>query len=98
MLAFTPNCRLFVMTLLSTMVMSGCQVVSLKQQAIDVTIANERNSILTQKKLSEASLNVLSMSGKEARVCSQTPNECIADLHKIPQILDEQLLSTASEL
>ncbi len=29
--------------------MSGCQVVSLKQQAIDVTIANERNSILTQK-------------------------------------------------
>ena len=78
--------------------MSGCQVVSLKQQAIDVTIANERNSILTQKKLSEASLNVLSMSGKEARVCSQTPNECIADLHKIPQILDEQLLSTASEL
>lgn len=78
--------------------MSGCQVVSLKQQAIDVTIANERNSILTQKKLSEASLNVLSMSGKEARVCSQTPNECVADLHKIPQILDEQLLSTASEL
>lgn len=98
MLAFTPNCRLFVMTLLSTMVVGGCQVVSLKQQAIDVTIANERNSILTQKKLSEASLNVLSMSGKEARVCSQTPNECIADLHKIPQILDEQLLSTASEL
>ena len=51
MLAFTPNCRLFIITLLSTMVMSGCQVVSLKQQAIDVTIANERNSILTQKKL-----------------------------------------------
>ncbi len=98
MLAFTPNCRLFVITLLSTMVVGGCQVVSLKQQAIDVTIANERNSILTQNKLSEASLNVLSMSGKEAKVCSQTPNECIADLHKIPQIQDEQLLSTASEL
>ncbi len=80
------------------MVVGGCQVVSLKQQAIDVTIANERNSILTQNKLSEASLNVLSMSGKEAKVCSQTPNECIADLHKIPQIQDEQLLSTASEL
>ena len=98
MLAFTPNCRLFVITLLSTMVVGGCQVVSLKQQAIDVTIANERNSILTQNKLSEASLNVLSMSGKEAKVCSQTPDECIADLHKIPQIQDEQLLSTASEL
>ncbi len=97
-LAFTPNKRLFAISLLSTMVMSGCQVVSLKQQDLNVTIANERNSILTQKKLSEASLNVLSMSGKEAKVCMQTPNECIADLHKIPQIQDEQLLSTASEL
>lgn len=97
-LAFTPNQRLFAISLLSAMVMSGCQVVSLKQQDLNVTIANERNSILTQKKLSEASLNVLSMSGKEAKVCMQTPNECIADLHKIPQIQDEQLLSTASEL
>lgn len=38
------------------------------------------------------------MSGKEAKICMQTPDQCIADLHKIPQILDEQLLSTASEL
>ncbi|EXB47200.1 esterase/lipase family protein [Acinetobacter sp. 1000160] len=98
MLAFTPNQRLFAISLLSAMVMSGCQVVSLKQQDLNVTIANERNSILTQKKLSEASLNVLSMSGKEAKVCMQTPDECIADLHKIPQIQDEQLLSTSSEL
>ncbi len=49
MRAFNSSHRLFAITLLSTVVMSGCQVVSLKQQAIDVTIANERNSILTQK-------------------------------------------------
>jgi hypothetical protein len=59
---------LFAFTLLSTIALNGCQVVSLKQQAVDVTIANERNSILTQKKLSEASLNVLSMSGKEPEI------------------------------
>lgn len=98
MLAFTPNKRLLTLALFSSVVMSGCQVVSLKQQDLNVTIANERNSILTQKKLSEASLNVLSMSGKEAKVCMQTTDECIAELHKIPQIQDEQLLSTASEL
>lgn len=98
MFAFQPNKSLFIVSLLSAIMVSGCQVVSLKQQAINVTIANERNSILTHKKLSEASLNVLSMSGKEAKVCTQTPNDCVADLHKIPQILDEQLLSTASEL
>ena len=94
----TFNKRLWVLPLFSVMLISGCQVVSLKQQAVNVTLANERNSILTQNKLSEASLNVLSMSGKEAKVCMQTPSDCIADLHKIPQILDEQLLSAASEL
>jgi pimeloyl-ACP methyl ester carboxylesterase len=98
MLVFKSKYYLFYGILLTTLTISGCQVVSLKQQALDVTIANERNSILTQKKLSEASLNVLSMSGKEAKICMQTPDQCIADLHKIPQILDEQLLSTASEL
>lgn len=98
MFAFKSKYYLFYGILLTTLTMNGCQVVSLKQQALDVTIANERNSILTQKKLSEASLNVLSMSGKEAKICMQTPDQCIADLHKIPQILDEQLLSTASEL
>ena len=98
MQASNSNKYLFAFTLLSTIALNGCQVVSLKQQAVDVTLANERNSILTQKKLSEASLNVLSMSGKEANICMQSPNECIADLHKIPQIQDEQLLSTASEL
>ena len=98
MQASNSNKYLFAFTLLSTIALNGCQVVSLKQQAVDVTLANERNSIVTQKKLSEASLNVLSMSGKEAKICMQSPNECIADLHKIPQIQDEQLLSTASEL
>ncbi|MGK3630175.1 hypothetical protein ACSLGU_41350, partial [Acinetobacter sp. A11] len=32
-------------------ILSGCQVVNVKQQALNVTIANERNSILTQDKL-----------------------------------------------
>ena len=89
---------LIIMTVLSPILFNGCQVVSLKQQAINVTIANERSSILTRKRLSEASLNVLSMSGKEAKVCTNTPDKCVADLQKLPQILDEQFLSTASEL
>src|SRR5690606_1523506 len=59
---------------------------------------NERDSILTRDKLSEASLNVLSMTGREAQICIDQPEECVKDLKKIPQILDEQLLSTASEL
>ena len=78
--------------------LSGCQVVSVKNQSLNVTITNERESILTRDKLSEASLNVLSMTGREAKICSKQPEECVSELKQIPQIQDEQLLSTASEL
>ena len=87
---------LMVTTLFS--LLSGCQVVSVKNQSLNVTINNERESILTRDKLSEASLNVLSMTGREAKVCSEQPEECVNELKQIPQIQDEQLLSTASEL
>ncbi|ANF81617.1 alpha/beta hydrolase [Acinetobacter sp. NCu2D-2] len=86
-------CSLLLMTSLS-----GCQVVSVKKQAINVSISNERDSILTRDKLSEASLNVLSMTGREAKNCMDQPAQCVEELRKIPQILDEQLYSASSEL
>lgn len=81
-----------------TLLLSGCQVVSVKQQALNITIANERNSILMQDALSEASLNVLSMSGREANVCTNDPDACITELKTISQIGEEQFLSAASEI
>ncbi len=82
----------------SPLLLSGCQVVSVKNQKINVTIANERDSILTRSKMSEASLNVLSMTGREAKICTETPDTCITELDKIKEIQDEQLFSTASEV
>ena len=90
--------KIVIAALLSTTLLSGCQVVSVKNQALKVSIANERDSILSRKKLSEASLNVLSMTGREANICAENPEECVDALKQIPQIQDEQLLSTASEL
>ena len=84
--------------LFSSYLLTWCQIVSVKNQAINVTIANERESILTRNKLSEASLNVLSMTGREAKICSDEPEQCVQELQQIPQIQDEQLLSTASEV
>ncbi|WP_347455741.1 alpha/beta hydrolase [Acinetobacter thermotolerans] len=95
---YKMNKALLLCSLMFTTVMTGCQVVSVKEQAINVTISNERDSILTRDKLSEASLNVLSMTGREARICTEQPKNCVNELKKIPEILDEQLLSTASEL
>ena len=84
--------------LIGTMMMTGCQVVSVKQQALNITIANERDSILTRDKLSEASLNVLSMTGRESKSCTDVPESCLTDIKQIPQVPDEQFFSTASEL
>ena len=78
--------------------LSGCQVVSVKQQNLATTLSNERDSILTRSKLSEASLNVLAMTGKEAQTCTDEPASCLQILQQIPEILDEQVLSTASEV
>lgn len=88
---------LFALLFSFPILISGCQVVSVKNQALNVSIANERDSILTRKKMSEASLNVLSMTGREAKTCTDNPSECITDLEQISEIQDEQLLSTASE-
>ncbi|SDC11261.1 alpha/beta fold hydrolase [Acinetobacter boissieri] len=97
MLKFTPKIILLLLTALSA-ILSGCQVVSVKQQAFNVTISNERDSILTRDKISEASLNVLSMTGREAKICNIDPTSCLSDIEKIPQIPNEQFFSTASEL
>lgn len=84
--------------LLASVILSGCQVVNVKSQTLNVTISNERDSILTRDKLSEASLNVLSMTGREAKGCIDNPAACLHDIQQIPQIPQEQLFSTASEL
>lgn len=78
--------------------LSGCQVVGLKQQALNVSIDNERSSILMRDKLSEMSLNVLSMSGHEVKYCMNQPVSCVDAMKGIPEIQDEQLFSIASEL
>ena len=89
---------LLTLLIFSPLLISGCQVVSVKNQKINVTIANERDSILTRSKMSEASLNVLSMTGREAKNCTESPDACIDELNKIKEIQDEQLFSTASEV
>lgn len=94
----TMTYKMMLATALSSSILVGCQTVSVKQQALNVSIANERESILSRDRLSEASLNVLSMTGREAQICTKNPKQCIDELKQIPEILDEQLLSTASEV
>ncbi|MCF8998156.1 esterase/lipase family protein [Acinetobacter nectaris] len=99
MLNFTAKYQFIVSSLvLTSIALAGCQTVSVKQQAFNITITNERDSILTHDKLSEASLNVLSMTGRESKTCMNEPTSCLADIKQIPQVPNEQFFSTASEL
>lgn len=96
---YTAKYKLVVSSLLLTIIaLGGCQAVSVKQQAFNITITNERDSILTHDKLSEASLNVLSMTGRESKICMNDPTSCLTDIQQIPQIPNEQFFSTASEI
>lgn len=83
---------------LGIITLSGCQVVSVKQQKVGTTLSNERDSILTRDRLSEASLNLLSMTGRQSQQCINTPQTCMQELQQIPEILDEQILSAGSEI
>ena len=95
--AFISLQKTFIVATLLTF-LAGCQVVNVKQEKLNVILANERESILSRNKLSEASLNVLTMTGREAKACTEQPQQCVDELRDIPQILDEQLYSTASEI
>lgn len=79
-------------------ILSGCQTVNVKKQSLTLSINNERDSILTRNTLSEASLNVLSMTGRDIKACTERPEPCVGELQNVSEIIDEQLYSTASEL
>ena len=84
--------------ILIVMGLQGCQVVSVKQQTIAVSLTEERDSILTRARLSEASLSVLSMTGRNPEQCVNDPYSCLQQLKQVSQVSDEQYLSTGSEL
>ncbi|XID75632.1 lipase family alpha/beta hydrolase [Alkanindiges sp. WGS2144] len=78
--------------------LSGCQVVKVKQQPLAVSLSNERDSILVRSRLSEATLSVLSSTGQDPEQCIDNPKPCLTELRKVPQVQDEQYLSVSSEL
>lgn len=87
--------------LLSSLLLSGCQVinmVSVKQVDLSKSLSSERASILTDDSLSHASHNTLMMINPKTKTCINTPDECMQSFQNIPELGDEQILSTGSEL
>lgn len=82
----------------ASITLTGCQVVSVKQQNLSVGLINERDSILTEDRLSEASLNLLSATAQKTQDCISQPDQCLEDIRKIPEIDQESMLSAGSEI
>jgi pimeloyl-ACP methyl ester carboxylesterase len=82
----------------SLVVLSGCAVVRVSPQAAGVSLLEQRESVLTRNRLSEASVSVLSMTGQDPDTCLTQLDTCLSRLRDVPQMSSEQYLSTASEL
>jgi len=84
-----------VITLLS---MQGCGVVQVSSRNTAQSLIEQRDSILTRSRLSEASVGMLSMIGLSQTACLQQLGSCLQQLQATPSLRQEQYLSTASEL
>lgn len=86
-------------TLLSTL--SGCQLINMidvKQVEYGKISHYERQSILTDQKLSQYSNNTLLLIQPKMELCVQNPSTCMQPLLALHEISDEDKLSTGSEL
>ena len=90
--------KINIVLLSSMLLITGCQVVKVKQQPLAISLSNERDSILIRSRLSEATLSVLTSMGQDPDECMDKPDACLIKLRKIPQVQDEQYLSVGSEL
>lgn len=92
---FTPYATLSLATVL---LLQGCAVVQVSSRNTAQSLIEQRDSVLTRSKLSEASLGLLSMVGQAQDDCLQQLDACLQQLQNTPNLIDEQYLSAASEL
>lgn len=81
--------------------LSACQVINMvdvKQVNFEQNMAQERQSILTNQKLSQSSKNILLAIHPNLETCVQSPASCMNELNQIAEIHDEDKLATGSEL
>lgn len=78
--------------------LQGCAVVQVGDRDTAQSLIEQRDSILTQRRLSIASVGMLSMIGQAQSRCLDSLEDCLKQLKTTPSLTDEQYLSTASEL
>lgn len=85
----------------ATFTLSACQLINMvdvKQVEYAQLSQHERQSILTDQKLSQHSQNTLLLIQPKTTLCIQNPESCMQSLLALHEISDEDKLSTGSEL
>lgn len=93
--------KLMQLSLLGTFcisILSGCQLVKIKQNHLQSALNEKTDHILTKNKLSEATRSFLLLQNTEADQCLTQIDQCIEQLAKNDILDKDQFYSAASEL
>lgn len=86
------------MILIGISLLSGCQLVKLKEDKISASLNNKTDNILTNQKLSSPSQHLLLSVNETDQSCLSQLESCINKLRNTPILDADQIYATASEL
>lgn len=86
------------MILISISLLSGCQLVKLKEDKLSTSLNNKTDNILTNQKLSSPSQHLLLSVNETDQSCLSQLESCINKLRNTPILDADQIYATASEL
>lgn len=86
------------MILISISLLSGCQLVKLKEDKISASLNNKTDNILTNQKLSSPSQHLLLSVNETDQSCLSQLESCINKLRNTPILDADQIYATTSEL
>ncbi|MEN3978447.1 alpha/beta fold hydrolase [Acinetobacter sp. CWB-B33] len=90
--------RLGLIAFFSLSVLSGCQLVKLKENKLSSSLHNKTDNILTDQRLSSSSLQLLQLVNENSQSCLQQLDSCILKLRSNETLDEEQVYAAASEL
>lgn len=93
-----PQYSIHLLTVLGFSVVSGCQLVKLKENELSTSLNNKTINILSSQKLSETSRQLLSLQALSLKKCNQDIDQCVKTLYSDDTLDKEQVYSTSSEL
>lgn len=78
--------------------LTGCSTISVKERATSRMLSDQRDSIMTQSRLSLATRNILAKTRQQDTSCLADLGKCISTLKKAPELTPSQLHAALAEL